>query len=231
MCVLFTRPQPPKLELHGAEDEEDRDGGAIQRTSSSATTSGLTSAALTGLTFAPSGLTFADTSLRMGEGGSIQTKGVASTPAQDNGEMLVWVWVLGCACVVLYCVCVQCVHGSSSRSTLVLMSLNPTLTVSSSIYADLFELKDATFMSHCSRGSCVLSTVYLMIKLTEATQKKFCGFGNSTVNSNVVSGNGIQIFGKAGSFGASCVWQLLYWHIRELLYWQEVVLAYYLASG
>lgn len=109
MCVLFTRPQPPKLELHGAEDEEDRDGGAIQRTSSSATTSGLTSAALTGLTFAPSGLTFADTSLRMGEGGSIQTKGVASTPAQDNGEMLVWVWVLGCACVVLYCVCVQCV--------------------------------------------------------------------------------------------------------------------------
>lgn len=147
MCVLFTRPQPPKLELHGAEDEEDRDGGAIQRTSSSATTSGLTSAALTGLTFAPSGLTFADTSLRMGEGGSIQTKGVASTPAQDNGEMLVWVWVLGCACVVLYCVCVQCVsmvlsmknhplfqkHIPSSRSTLVLMSLNPTLTVSSSI--------------------------------------------------------------------------------------------------
>ena len=123
MCVLFTRPQPPKLELHGAEDEEDRDGGAIQRTSSSATTSGLTSAALTGLTFvpsgltfapsgltfAPSGLTFADTSLRMGEGGSIQTKGVASTPAQDNGEMLVW---LGCACVVLYCVCVQCVKIS-----------------------------------------------------------------------------------------------------------------------
>ena len=104
--VVFKAPQPPKLELHG-EDEEDSNGGAIQRTPSSAAFSGLPPTPTTGLTFAPSGLppaptglapsgstcvtssglTFVDTSLRMGEGGSIQTKGSASGLAQDNGTV------------------------------------------------------------------------------------------------------------------------------------------------
>lgn len=84
-------------------------------------------------------------------------------------------------------------------------------------------------MSHCSRGSCVmLSTLYLMIKLTEATKKKFCGFGNSTVNSNVVSGNGFEYLARQAVL---VLHVYVYWHIRELLCWQEVVLAYYLASG
>ena len=56
----------------------------------------------------------------------------------------------------------------------------------------------------------MLSTLYLMIKLTEATKKKFCGFGNSTVNSNVVSGNGFEYLARQAVlvlhvYGSYCI--------------------------